>query len=137
VLVAALVEAHPAHAGALAALTSRSKREAAVSTHALAETWATLTRLPFGKPLGPMLVLEMLRRLESRVTVLALGVRSYRAALRRCSTIGLRSGAVFDALHLEAALAWGAKDLQTLNVGDFDRLIPAGEALSISEPRAS
>jgi hypothetical protein len=84
-----------------------------------------------------MLVLEMLHRLESRVTVLALGTRSCRAAIRRCSAIGLRSGAVFDALHVEAALAWRAKELRTLNVGDFDRLIRPGETLSISEPGAS
>ena len=84
-----------------------------------------------------MLVLEMLRRLESRVTVLAVGVRGYRAAIRRCSTIGLRREAVFDALHLEAALAWRAKNLQTLNAADFERLIQPGESMSIREPAAS
>jgi len=134
VLVAALVESHPDHRTALASLRGRPKAAIATSTHGLAETWATLTRLPLAIPLAPRVALEVIRRLERRITVLALARSDYRAALERSSSRGLRSGVVFDALHLEAALRWKAGALFTFNRGDFDRLIDGDGALAIQSP---
>jgi hypothetical protein len=42
--------------------------------------------------------------------------------MRRCSDRGLRSGAVYDALHLVAAERWGADLFLTFNTHDFTRM---------------
>lgn len=46
----------------------------------------------------------------------------YRDALDRCTSKGLRSGAIFDAVHLATAEAAGAEALVTFNERDFVRL---------------
>ena len=68
----------------------------------------------------------MLARLRSRIRPQRLGPRVYRAALERCSEKHLRSGAIFDALHLIASEQNGAEAFVTFNREDFERLSEGG-----------
>jgi hypothetical protein len=47
---------------------------------------------------------------------------TYPAAVTRCNARSLRSGAVYDALHLITAELESADLLLTFNVGDFARM---------------
>jgi predicted nucleic acid-binding protein len=121
VVVAALVRAHPHHARARPWLSSK-QATTVVAAHALAEAWATITALPLEPRVTGAQASEMVRRLRKRVTVIAMSETIYRQAIDRCVLRGLRSGAIYDALHLVAAEARRADTLLTFNVADFVRL---------------
>ncbi len=124
VLVAALVEPHPLHGRALCWLeAAHGERFAGECTwHALVETWSVLTRLPITPPVAPPLAEVAIERLARTIEAVALGASTYRAAFRRCAERGLRSGVLFDALHLVVAEERGADLLVTFNAADFHRL---------------
>ena len=125
VLVAALVEAHPNHGLAfpwLEAALSEGPVTGLVATHGLAETWAVLTRLPLVTPLAPMVAHQIVERLARALVVLPADPDLYLASIERCGLQGLRSGAVFDALHLLTAERAEASALVTFNAQDFRRL---------------
>lgn len=127
VLVAGLVEAHPAFDRATLWLDAahRGELEAIWTTHAYAEAWSVLTRLPLAERLDPGTVNEVLGSLVATRTPEALTLLDYQAAAGRCAAAGVRSGAIFDALHLVLAERVGAEALLTLNVKDFTRLAPS------------
>jgi predicted nucleic acid-binding protein len=133
VLVAGLVESHPRFG--VAAVWLDQVDEGAIqgvwSSHAYAETWSVLTRLPLRGRLAPESAVEVLDSLVRIAAPIELTVADYQAAARRAAAAGGRSGIVFDALHLVAAERMGADALLTFNTGDFQRLSP--ETL-ISEP---
>ena len=54
--------------------------------------------------------------------VLAPLPESYLAATERCASRGLKSGVVYDALHLVEAERTNANIFLTFNPGDFERL---------------
>lgn len=107
---------------------------AAATTHALAETWATATALPLEPPIAPALVQRMIDRFRSKVEILDLSWEDYDRAMQRCSDRGLRSGVVYDALHLVAAERWEAHVLLTFNLQDFDRLATPGSPRILIPP---
>jgi predicted nucleic acid-binding protein len=126
VLVAAVVEGHPQHAAALSWVGARRKLERVGSMHALAETWAVLTRLPMlDAPLSPGVARAVVDRLAKRIALTPPSAKLYAAALGRCEATGARSGAVFDALHLVTAEHAGVDVLLTFNLRDFERLAVA------------
>jgi len=124
VLVAGLLAAHRDHARAAVWLEaiSTEKLSGVVSVHALGEVWSVLTKLPISPPISPKMardaVLAMLRQFEA----VPVTVEIYEHALERCSLKGLRSGAIFDALHIVTAEATGAVAIITFNERDFARL---------------
>ena len=124
VLVSALHRAHPRHEDARAWLEAAMHRGAVafVTTHARAETWSVLSRIPGPNRLSPARVRDMVRRIEDIVTVVPLDTSDYRGAIDRCADRGFSSGVVFDALHLVAAERVGAELLLTFNLDDFVRL---------------
>ena len=122
VIVAALVRAHPEHDRALPCISPARRSAAVIAAHALAETWSTLTALPLEPRVSGEQAKAMLLRLRKRLTTIAMSEAIYRRAIDRCVARGLRSGAIYDALHLVAAEANGADVLLTFNVGDFERL---------------
>ncbi len=124
VLIAALVEPHPFHARAMPWLdeVASGRVEGECAWHALAETWAVLTRLPLEPPISPAVAAVALDRLCERVEPVESTGEVYRTALRRCADRGLRSGAIFDAIHLVTAENRQATALVTFNPGDFVRL---------------
>lgn len=50
----------------------------------------------------------------------------YRAALARVASLGLRSGAIYDALHVRCAERAGCHRIITSNTADFSTLVPSG-----------
>lgn len=100
----------------------RNEIEGLITTHALAETWATLSRLPLTPRVTPKQAAEMVARLHRIFRIVSLDAALYQDAIDRCAGRGLSSGAVFDALHLVAAEREAAERVLTFNARDFDRL---------------
>jgi predicted nucleic acid-binding protein len=124
VLVSGLVAAHPQHARARRWLVAARAGgvEAMMSWHAIAETWSVLTRLPLAPAISGELARDLLHTLRTFIEPVTPDEGCYQAALARCAARGLRSGAVYDALHLVAAERMHADLLLTWNRYDFERL---------------
>jgi predicted nucleic acid-binding protein len=124
VLVAALLTSHRDHPRAIVWLSAVAAGdiEGAVSVHALGEVWSVLTKLPVTPPIAPAAARLAIGDILSQFETVSLTTRLYVEALDRCVTRGLRSGAIFDALHLATAEAAGAEALVTFNAKDFTRL---------------
>lgn len=135
VLVAGLVESHPAFRDAALWLDALQERqiEGVWTTHAYAETWSVLTRLPLAERLSLQEVGNIVESLVMMCAPTDLDVRDYRAAAARCAAAGARSGAFFDALHLVAAERAEVHALLTLNQKDFLRLSPRIRVLAPPE----
>lgn len=115
VIVAGIVEAHPAFDVAARWLDAadRGELEAVWTTHAYAECWSVLTRLPLVSRLDPGDADTVLAALVEAHAPEAISLTDYRDAAARCADAGLRSGAIFDALHLVVAERLGADALLT------------------------
>lgn len=131
VLVAGLVEAHPEFERASLWLDAADRGELQVvwTVHAYAETWSVLTRLPLAERLDPAAVNEILDALAEAHPPEGIVLADYRSAASRCDRAGVRSGAIFDALHLVVAERLRADAILTLNAKDFTRLSPRIPAL--------
>jgi predicted nucleic acid-binding protein len=124
VLVAALVEPHRFHARAARWVDEVTSGRVAgrCAWHAVAETWSVLTRIPLQPAVSPALAEVAIERLLTWIDPVEVRGEQVREAVRRCSRLGLRSGSVFDALHLVCAESDGADGFVTFNAGDFERL---------------
>lgn len=126
-MVAALLQQHPHHVLAFPWL--RKVHEGTVrghlSTHGVAELFATLTALPLKPRLSPPDVQRIVNEsILSRFTVIPLGEAEYRDAMDLVVARGLSSGAIYDALHLVGARKAGCEALVTLNLRHFQALAP-------------
>jgi predicted nucleic acid-binding protein len=127
VLVATAVAHHPHHAAGSAVYRQviNGKHSGAVSSHALAETFSTLTRLPLSPMIHPS---EAYRFLTDTVVryceTVTLGESDYLAMLESAAKTGLRGGIVYDALHLQCAQKSRCDRIYTFNFTDFIRLAP-------------
>jgi predicted nucleic acid-binding protein len=129
VLVPALVPALPGHAAAYAWISAAAdgRIDGIMSWHAFAEAWAVLTRIPNIRPAPtPGTARDSLMSLEKIIRRRPVDARTYEAAVDLCVDKGLRSGAIFDALHLICARREQADGFVTGNLRDFQRL--AGDA---------
>jgi predicted nucleic acid-binding protein len=122
VLVAAVVEAHPHHDRAAWWIRTGRKIQRVASWHAYAEAWAVLTALPIEPRLSGEVAAAVLDRVRRSVGFVAAGTTTYPLAVARCNARALRSGAIYDALHLITAEGEQADLLLTFNVDDFTRL---------------
>ena len=131
VLVASLLETHPEFPRAALWMDAvdRGDVEAVWTTHAYAEAWSVLTRLPLADRLDPPAVNALLQSLVAMQAPVALTLEDYLLAGQRCAEVGVRSGAIFDALHLVAAERLRVDALLTFNLRDFARLAPRIRAL--------
>jgi predicted nucleic acid-binding protein len=123
VIVAALVQEHPAHRRAIWWLRSEETLTRIASWHAFAETWAVLTSMPLDPPVSGQVAVTVLERLRPVLTFIAPRANTYRDAASRCSGLGIRSGAIYDAIHLITAEMESADLLLTFNERDFTRLV--------------
>ena len=133
VLVAALVQAHPHHDLAFPRLKSVHAGEVtgALTTHALAELFATLTALPLKPKIPPAEAKRLLNHdIGAHFEVIPLTAGHYVEAVELTVRHGLTSGAIYDALHLAGARAAGCQHLVTLNLRHFRTLAP-GDPLII------
>lgn len=135
VLVAASHDAHPFHlrARVWSEAVHKTQVDGMLTVHAIAEIWSVLTRLPAPHALSPAQATELVNRLRSVFSVRSLDQDTYARAIQRCTERRLKSGAVFDALHLIAAEDAGAQMLLTFNEDHFRRLA-ATDSLRIVVP---
>ena len=127
VLVTALVTELPNHERALDCLVkySRKKGGACTTTHVLAETYACLTSLPVKKRISPMDAKSLIEEsLVKNLEILPIVTQTYLSSIRRVSNMGMTSGIIYDALHIEMAESSGCTELLTYNLKDFRRLDP-------------
>ena len=134
VLVAWVVEKHVFHTRAepwFAAMED-GKLDAVVCAHAPAELYSVLTKLPEG--LSPVAAQLAVRNIANRARVVPLTSGMYDEAIDHCAKRGLKSGSVFDSLHVVAAERRGARLLLTFNPADFTRLVAGGEPRIVVPP---
>lgn len=132
VLVAALVEDEPTHDACLRLLRGK---KAAVWTHGLAETFATLTGGRLGIRTSPTVAARLIEdSLMPRLRMVELGATDVGEAIRGTQAAGVRGGAIFDFLHLSAARKSAATTLYTLNARHFLPIV-SGNAPRIEAPR--
>lgn len=99
----------------------REKITIATSTHALAELYSVLTKLPVPNRLPPSKARQVTDLLAQNYTIIDLNKSDYQVAIARCENKGLVSGAVYDALHIIAAEKLKVDKVYTLNGKDFIR----------------
>lgn len=127
VLVAAMVEVHPAHERALPWLQRAKHREdtAFVASHTLAELYAVLTRLPVRPSISPAVAWQLIQEnVLAAFEVVPLSAEDYRTILEHLSQSGIVGGATYDALIAYTALKAMVDQLVTLNEKDFLGVYP-------------
>jgi predicted nucleic acid-binding protein len=134
ILVAALVEEHPAHERAVWWFKPRKDLSRVACWHAFAETWAVLTSMPLDPPVSGQVAATVLDRMRNVVAFVPPRAGTYREAVSRCAGIGLRSEAIYDAIHLVTAEAESADLFLTFNERDFTRLSLPGGPRIVSPP---
>ena len=133
-LVAALLQQHPHHALAFPRLQAvkAGTLQGHLTTHGLAELFATLTALPIKPRLHPADVQRIIEQsILAHFTLIPLSAARYREAIQLVATKNLASGAIYDALHLIGARSAGCVILFTLNLRHFRALAP-GDSLIVS-----
>ncbi len=124
VLVSAALVQHPQHASSLTAYAQATKLNAFTSAHSLAETYATLTRLPGSQRMSCEEALLFLEDVRKRLTVVPLDVEDYIKTISSLAAAGISGGAIYDALLARCAIKSGAEILYTWDVADFRRVAP-------------
>ena len=135
VLVAAVVDQLTNHESALDCFSRYSGRshDGFCSTHALAECFATLTALPLPRRIQPVEASQLIQEnFVNRLTVIEISRKRYLTSMERVSKLGLASGIIYDALHLECAEKTNCSRLYTYNLREFHKLQP--EKVSITAP---
>ena len=124
VLFPAMHTAHPDHLRCKQVFNQATAEGEIVclSMHVYAELYANLTRFPLGRRIHPREAVNALLKLDEAVRAIDLDQQDYKEALQRCARLGLISGVVYDALHLQAAIKAQANVLFTANYADFQRL---------------
>ncbi len=132
-LVAALLQQHPHHAVAFPRLQSvkDGTSQGYLTTHGLAELFATLTALPLKPRLQPTDVQRLIQQsILTHFTLIPLGTSEYHEAMRLTVGQNLSSGAIYDALHVAGARSAGCTRLYTLNLRHFRALAPGDPMIS-------
>jgi predicted nucleic acid-binding protein len=126
VLVRAVIEAMPSHREARGYLDDAvgKQRTVAITTHALAEFFSTVTALPTRPQHTPQDAKALTRRISDVLQIVDLTAADYQDAIDRMVEQDLSSGAIYDGLHLVAAERIGANELVTFNGRDFRRMPP-------------
>ena len=118
-----MVEEEEHHESALKALAECS--EGFTSTHALAETFATLTSGRLEIQLAPNEALRIITaNVIERLKIVDLTFADYRRAMQASQAAGARGGAIYDMLHLQAAQHGKAERILTINVRHFQTFAP-------------
>ncbi len=127
-LIAAVVEGHPAHTLALPWLqrVKAGTDVGIVAAHSLAEMYAILTRLPVRPAISPDMAREIIAvNVLDACEVVALSTGDYVTLLDHLANLKIAGGAVYDALLLHTAAKAGVDQVVTLNARDFRRVYPA------------
>jgi len=128
-IIAAVCAWHAHHAPAAGEIDRRlgGRELLATAAHALAESYAVLTRIPAPHRLSPADALALLEgNFIDNARVVALDAPGYRSLLRRAGRDGISGGRTYDAVIAECALKAKAATLLTFNARHFADLEAAG-----------
>jgi predicted nucleic acid-binding protein len=125
IMVGAVLESHPEHALCLAALEDSPRPF--TNTHALAETFATLTGF-YKVPVDA--AAELTLGLRDSVIVEALALADYETAIREARSRGIMGGGIYDSLHATFARRKKAVRIVTRNPSHFQHVAPDIEILT-------
>ena len=104
------------------------------ASHSLAETYNTLTRLPFQPRIHPADALRIIREtIIPHFKMVTLDAKAYVKVLSQCAEDGLVGGVIYDALLLHCAATVKPDRIYTFNLRDFQRISP-GLASKIMAP---
>ena len=132
-LVAALLQQHPHHAIAFPRLKEviEGAVQGHLTTHCLAELFATLTALPLKPRLLPAEAQRIIgQSILGHFVLIPLSADHYHDAMKLTVTGNLASGAIYDALHLVGAIGVGCTTLYTLNLRHFRALAPGDSIIA-------
>lgn len=128
VLVAAMVEAHPAHERGKAwfnRVTSGTDK-GLVAAHSIAELYAILTTLPVNPPISSSDAEQLIQKnIAEKLEIVSLSSEDYLQVVDGLAEIGIVGGATYDALILRAAENAKVDLVVTLNEKDFRRVNPS------------
>ena len=136
VLVAALVERHPAHQQSFGWLKKAESKavEGFVATHSLAELYAALTTLPVRPRISTLSARRLIREnVEKILKVRTVTSADYRRVLDDLSQLELTGDRVDDGLTARMAEKLKVGKLLTLNTDDLLRVWPEGKGV-VQEP---
>ena len=122
VLVATVLMQHPHHSRSLAVYSECRKADGYCAAHSLAETYATLTRLPGNLRMSAEQALLFIEDVRRRLTIVSLDESEYFAVLLEAAAEDIGGGAIYDALIAHCAINSRADVLYTWDVTDFRRL---------------
>lgn len=122
VLVAAVLEDHEHYARSFPVFSAAKKSSAFCAAHNLAEVYVTLTRYPGRDRLSSEQAAMSIEKIGERLTIIALDVPEYLAAIRRFASIGIVGGTLYDGLIAACALKARADILYTWNTAHFRML---------------
>jgi len=132
VLVAALVESHPAHKRAFPWLKKATAKEfdMIVAAHTIAELYAVLSTFPIKPRISPLIARKLIREnIATTAKIISLTPREYISVIKQISELGLSGGITYDALIARVAQKAKAERLLTLNADHFARVWPDGDKL--------
>ena len=134
VLVAALVESHPAHKRAFPWLKQARANEfdMIVAAHTIAELYAVLSTLPIKPRISPLVARKLIsENIETVARIISLTSREYISVIRQISELGLAGGITYDALIAKVAQKANVERLLTLDADHFTRVWPDGDQLIV------
>jgi predicted nucleic acid-binding protein len=136
VLVPALIAQLPQHAACRRWLDRAIAGEFdwCVSSHTLAELYASMTELPVAPRIQPEEARDLIRaNIIGHAKVVALSADDYLEVIDSLATDGLRGGVTYDALIFRAAIKAKVQRLLTLNTRHFARMAH-GQAVKVLSP---
>lgn len=127
VLVAAMVEAHPAHDRALPWMqkVKAGTDVGIVAAHSIAELYAVLSVLPVQPRISPAIANKLIQQDVFEICeIVTLTNQDYNKIIKHLSESNLVGGVTYDAVILYTALKVGIDRIITLNKKDFVRIYP-------------
>lgn len=127
VLIAAMVESHPAHIRALPWLQriKAGTDTGFVAAHSLAELYAILSILPVQPRISSATAHRLIKRdVLDICQVISLSVQDYVAIIDHLSKSNIVGGVIYDAVILYSAFKVEIDRILTLNKKDFFRIYP-------------
>jgi predicted nucleic acid-binding protein len=125
VLVAAMIESHPAHPKAFAWLqqVKNSTIIGYVPAHSIAELYAILTVYPIKPRIHPLIARKMIwHNVFEIFNVVSLSAQDYAEITEHLSESEIIGGVTYDAVILYTALKTDIDRILTLNPKDFRRI---------------
>ena len=132
IILAALVENHPMHEGALPWFQQARAKEfdLVIASHTLAELYAVLSTLPIRPHISPAIAWKLIHEnIGKSAVIISLTPAEYSSTIKKMSDLGLAGGIIYDALIAKVAQKAKVERLLTLNIEHFRRVWPGGDKI--------